>query len=53
MYVHTDDPPTSRLGILGLLVIWPVASVAFALAAGRDTVDAERVVRDAFDGAPQ
>jgi hypothetical protein len=30
VYVHTDDPPTARLGILGLLVIWPVASVAFA-----------------------
>jgi hypothetical protein len=39
---HTDSPPTARIGILALLVLWPTSTIALGRAAA-----AELKARDA------
>lgn len=34
--VHVDGPPQARLGILGVLVLWPVSTITLAVAVHRD-----------------
>jgi hypothetical protein len=33
---HTDEPPTARLAVLALLILWPTSTVVIARAAARD-----------------
>ena len=33
---HVDQPPTSRLAVVALLIVWPTLTVAFARAAAFD-----------------
>lgn len=33
---HTDDAPTARLAVLGLLILWPTSTLVIARAAARD-----------------
>jgi hypothetical protein len=36
---HVDDPPVSRLAVLGLMIAWPVGTMTLGELAARDRAD--------------